>query len=98
MVSGLVDSGNHKLSENILFVWSKTSYSGDKWRCHRCGTGRTNKQQVKIGLLIWETLSLAIKILMLRRGALSSESNALFLFALYIYFGSYVNGEDVTWM
>ena len=24
--------------ENVWFVWSKTSYSGDKWRCYRCGT------------------------------------------------------------
>ena len=26
------------LSENIWFVWSKPSYSGDKWRCHQGGT------------------------------------------------------------
>ena len=26
------------LTENIWFVWSRTSYSGDKWRCYRCGT------------------------------------------------------------
>ena len=50
VVSGSVDSGCQKLSENIWFVWSKTSHSGDKWRCHRCGTGR-DKQQVKIELL-----------------------------------------------
>ena len=42
MVSGSVDIGSHKLLENVWFVWSKTSYSGDKWRCHR--SGRTNKQ------------------------------------------------------
>ena len=55
-----VESGCHKLSENIWFVWSKTSYSGDKWiRCCRYGT---HKQQVKIDtqLLIWETMSLAM--------------------------------------
>ena len=35
---------------NIWFVWSKTSYCGDKWRCYRCGTN--NKQQtLKIELL-----------------------------------------------
>ena len=46
VVSGSVDSGSHLLSENIWFVWSKASYSGDKWRCHRCGTdGRTNERQ-----------------------------------------------------
>ena len=26
-----------KLSENIWFVWSLTSYSGDKWRCYLVG-------------------------------------------------------------
>ena len=36
-----VDSGCHELSENVWFVWSKTSYSGDKWRCYRCGTDGT---------------------------------------------------------
>ena len=36
---------DHILTENIWFVWSWTSYSGDKWRCYRCGTyGRTNKR------------------------------------------------------
>ena len=50
VVSESVDSGCHKLSENIWFVWSKTSYSGDKWRCHRCGTPNNGK----IGLLsLW---------------------------------------------
>ena len=37
---------DHILTENIWFVWSRTSYSGDKWRCHRCGTdGRTNDER-----------------------------------------------------
>ena len=40
---------DHILTENIWFVWSKTSDSGDKWRCHRCGT--TERQTVKIELL-----------------------------------------------
>ena len=40
---------DHILAENIWFVWSKTSYCGDKWRCYRCGT---NKQRtLKIELL-----------------------------------------------
>ena len=51
----------HHLSENIWFVWSKTSYSGDKRRCYQAGrttnertNERTNKQQWKIGLLsLW---------------------------------------------
>ena len=29
---------DHILIENIWFVWSKTSYSGDERRCHGCGT------------------------------------------------------------
>ena len=31
-----MDSGRHKLSENIWFVWSKMSFSGDKEGCHAC--------------------------------------------------------------
>ena len=40
---------DHMLTENIWFVWSETSYSGDEWRCHGCGT--TNNRIVKIELL-----------------------------------------------
>ena len=29
---------DHLLTENIWFVWSETSYSGDERRCYRCGT------------------------------------------------------------
>ena len=32
-----MDHGWHKLSENIWFVWSKRSYSGDKKGCHARG-------------------------------------------------------------
>ena len=41
---------DQELSENVWFVWSETSYSGDERRCYRCGT---NEQQrtVKIELL-----------------------------------------------
>ena len=39
---------DHILTENIWFVWSRTSYSWDKWRCNGCGT---NDKQGKIGLL-----------------------------------------------
>ena len=37
---------DHILTENIWFVWSKTSYSGDERRCYRCGTTneRTNSE------------------------------------------------------
>ena len=33
---------DQELSENTCFVWSKTSYSGDKWGCYRCGTTNNN--------------------------------------------------------
>ena len=33
---GAVDSGCHKLSENIWFVWSRTPYSGEKVGCDAC--------------------------------------------------------------
>merc|ERR1712208_269 len=40
---------DHVLSENIWFVWSKTSYSGYKRPCHQAG--RTTNEQGKIELL-----------------------------------------------
>ena len=36
---------DHILTENIWFVWSKTSDSGDKWRCHRCGTNKQTNSE-----------------------------------------------------
>ena len=36
---------DHILTENIKFVWSKTSYSGDKTGCHQAG--RTNQPNEK---------------------------------------------------
>ena len=36
---------DHILAENIWFIWSETSYSGDERRCYRCGTNnRTNTE------------------------------------------------------
>ena len=32
-----MSSPDDKLSENIWFVWSKTSNGGDKWKCHAWG-------------------------------------------------------------
>ena len=40
---------DHILTENIWFVWSETSYSGDERRCYRCGT--TTERTLKIELL-----------------------------------------------
>ena len=39
-----VSGPDDKPSENILFVWSKTSYDGDKWRRHHSDKQQTNKQ------------------------------------------------------
>ena len=41
---------DHILTENIWFVWSETSYSGDERRCYRCGTNN-DQRTVKIELL-----------------------------------------------
>ena len=50
-----MDSGCLKLSENIQFVWSERSYSGDKRGCHACGQRTTdNGRNVKIELEFWE--------------------------------------------
>ena len=43
---------DHILTENIWFVCSETSYSGDERRCYQCGTNeQPNKQKLKIELL-----------------------------------------------
>ena len=39
---GWVDSGRHKLSENIWFVWSKMPYSIDMEGCHVRGQRTTD--------------------------------------------------------
>ena len=52
----------HHLSENIWFVWSKTSYSGDKRRCYQAGR-TTNDEQWKIVLLsLWAVGRLSFAI------------------------------------
>ena len=46
---------------NVWFVWSKTSYSGDKWRFHRCGVAQTTTSKDRATqLLICEQLSFAM--------------------------------------
>ena len=42
-LSRLMLSPDDNLSENIWFVWSRTSYGVDKWRCHHAD-GRTTEQ------------------------------------------------------
>ena len=39
-----------ELSENIWFAWSKTSYDGDKWKCHH-GDKRQTNNKVKTELV-----------------------------------------------
>merc|ERR1712060_340584 len=50
-----VSSPDDKLSENIWFVWSKTSYDRDKWRCYHGDKRRTNNK-VKIELVNKSTI------------------------------------------
>ena len=35
------------LTENIWFVWSETSYSGDERRCYRCGTMNNERTNIE---------------------------------------------------
>ena len=55
---------HHQIPPHMHNVWlllSKTSYSRDKWRCHRCGTDeRTISEDRATQLLICEPLSFAI--------------------------------------
>ena len=44
---------DHISTENIWFVWSKTSYSGDKWRCHGCGTTTNERTREDSALSQW---------------------------------------------
>ena len=53
-----MDSGRHKLSENIWFVRSKMSNtisnSGDMEGCHACARRTDNGRNMKIGLEFWK--------------------------------------------
>ncbi len=42
---------DHVLLENIWFVWSKASYSGDKRSCYQAGRDKQPTEQGKIELL-----------------------------------------------
>ena len=39
---------DHILTENIWFVRSKTSYSGEKSRCYRCGTNKRTREYIEL--------------------------------------------------
>ena len=68
MISVLI-SLDQELSENVWFVWPKTSYSEDKWRCHIAGR-TTTREDSATRLLICELLSLATKLCSLEFGFL----------------------------
>ena len=38
---------DHILTENIWFVWSETSYSGDERSCHGCGTNNERTTNIE---------------------------------------------------
>ena len=46
LVISVLISLDQELSENVWFVWSEMSNSGDKWRCHDAGR-TTNEQQTR---------------------------------------------------
>ena len=47
------------ITENVWFAWSNSSYSGDKWRCHRCGTNdeRTREDSATQPMDSWKAES-----------------------------------------
>ena len=59
IISALI-SLDQELSENIWFVWSKTSYSGDVTDAGQRQT--TTSEDTATQLLICETLSLAMRV------------------------------------
>ena len=52
LVISVLISLDQALSENIWFVWSKSSFSGDKKGCD--ARGRTDGRNVKIELEFWK--------------------------------------------
>ena len=50
-----MDSGRQKFSENIWFVWSKMSYSGDMEGCHACGRTTDGRTECEDSARILET-------------------------------------------
>ena len=51
LVISVLMSSDQEHSENVWFVWSKTSYSGYKVKMSPMRDGRTTNKQGKIGLL-----------------------------------------------
>ena len=66
-MSRSLSSPDDRLSENIWFVWSRTSYSGDKWlkvgrrrRCHH-GDNRTESENRACQLIDTGLLTFSIR-------------------------------------
>ena len=70
---------DHILTENIWFVCSETSYSGDERRCHYAG--QTNNEQLKIELLSqWKLEAESRNYLFLSDDSRVDSLRLLFLF------------------
>ena len=54
LVISVLISLDQELSENIWFVWSKTSYCGENVGCHACGRTDNGRRNVKIELEFWK--------------------------------------------
>merc|ERR1712218_142746 len=54
LVISVLISLDQELSENIWFVWSKTSYCGENVGCHACGRTTDNGRNVKIEQEFWK--------------------------------------------
>ena len=89
VVGGSVDSGCHKLSENIWFVWSKRSYSEDKVGCHGCPR-RTTECEDRARIL--ETEFVKRKVLVFTRVYICVKAKLTF----FSFFAPFPN--DLLWI
>ena len=62
LIISVLISLDQELSENVWFVWSKTSYSGVKWRCYRCGTDKQTREDSATQPMAAAWLSFTINI------------------------------------
>ena len=65
-LSRSLSSPDDKLSENIWFVWSKTSYDGYKWRCYHGDDERRTISENRASQQIYQGL-LTFAMCMIRR-------------------------------
>ena len=57
-----LSSPDDKVSENIWFVWSRTSHGGDKWRCHHGDRRTDNRTSEYRATLSMDTVRLSFAI------------------------------------